>query len=780
MENKEKAELSELFSSSLKNTPFYSRPLCFVSAVFLVLLFFRQSQIVTYVFAVALILAFAVFISVSGRDLKRFKNPLAYALVFIVILSALLPIPNEVNYKKLTSLNGEVTVKAVVKDTYYEETFGSSYVMQIKEIDGKRYFGNSEAVFHEQIDFSAYDTVIFTAEISDVRSALKGNELLNAKSKELCAHFEVKAIQSVTNEAHKGISYFVDSIRYSIGERIASVVDMPALGYAKALLIGDRADLSGEFKTDMSALGVSHILAVSGMHMSIISMIAMLLAERAKTSRKTKSLLIILCAIAFMGIAGFSPSVNRAAIMLCISMLAVFAGGRSDVLTSLFFSCALICAISPESVLSCSLLLSFFATLGIALCVVYAESYAARRLYRSRAGDMKKTYAAIRYIAFSFLVTLCATLFTAPVMALYFGEISFFAFIINPVAIPMAFISMVLTVLIVAFANFPFVGAALGDALELLYSLFSSFAKMVSNNFTTGVSLRHPFFFVCVALLLSALVFIWIRKVRNPLVLIAVFTVCAIIYASSIQIYNAFNSNRSEIIYLGSKTSEGFVVNSENKTMYIDVGNGSKGIPSMGVSYAKSEYYETQVDAYMLTHYHSAHIGTLKRMLIDVNIKTLYLPYPETENEKRFYENILMHTKECEIINFKRGEIVRFGDVKVQMSNYCLLERSGHPVIAMKISANERAITYLGSSVSESGEAFSAERFIAESNVIICGNHGPSSNEDLRYYSYGGNMKVYLSPFCEIDEEIAFRDGSYHFLQADEDGILKVKFSFVD
>ena len=778
MDNKEKAEISELLSSSLKNTPFYSRPLCFVSAVFLVLLFFRQSQIVTYVFVAALILAFAVFISVSGRDSKKFKNPLAYALVLIVILSAVLPIPNEVNYRKVTSLDGEVIVKAVVRDTYYEEAFGSSYVMQIKEIDGKRYFGNSEAVFHEQTDFSAYDTVTFTADISDARAALEGTDVLNAKSKELCVHLEVKSIKSVTNEARKGIAYFIDSIRYCIGDRLALVVDAPALGYAKALLIGDRSDLSDEFRTDMSALGVSHILAVSGMHMSMISMIAIFLAERARASRKTKSVLIILSSIAFMGIAGFSPSVNRAAIMLCISMLAVFAGGRSDVLTSLFFSCALICAISPESVLSCSLLLSFFATLGIALCAVYAESYAARKLYRSRAGDMKRAYAVIRCIAFSFLVTLCATLFTAPVMALYFGEISFFALIINPVAIPMAFGSMLLTVLVAVFADFPFVGAALGDILELLYSLFSSFAKVVSNNFTTSVSLRYPFFFVCIALLLSALIFLWIRKVRNPLALIAVFTVCAIVYASSIQIYGAVNSNKSEIIYLGSKTSEGFVVNSENKTMYIDVGNGSKVMPSMGVNYAKSEYYETYLDAYMLTHYHSAHIGTMKRMLIDVRIKTLYLPYPETENEKRFYENILMHTKECEIINFKRGEIVRFGDIKVQMSDYCLLERSGHPVMIMKISANERAITYLGSSASESGEVFSAERFIAESDVIICGNHGPSPREDLKYYSYGSDMKVYLSPFGELDEEIAFRDGSYHFLQTDEDGTLKAKFSF--
>ena len=104
---------------------------------------------------------------------------------------------------------------------------------------------------------------------------------------------------------------------------------------------------------------------------------------------------------------------------------------------------------------------------------------------------MKRAYAVIRYIAFSFLVTLCATVFTAPVMALYFGEISFFALIINPVAIPMAFISMLLTVLVAVFADLPFVGAALGDILELLYSLLSSFAKVLSNNFVTC------FIFVC-------------------------------------------------------------------------------------------------------------------------------------------------------------------------------------------------------------------------------------------------------------------------------------------
>ena len=159
-------------------------------------------------------------------------------------------------------------------------------------------------------------------------------------------------------------------------------------------------------------------------------------------------------------------------------------------------------------------------------------------------------------------------------------------------------------------------------------------------------------------------------------------------------------------------------------------------------------------------------------------IKTLYLPYPETEKDKSFYNSMLPHIDGCETVMYQRGESVSFGKAEIETSEQSFLERSEHPVMLLKISFGDRAVTYLGSSVTESELFPVAEEFISDSGTIICGRHGPVTKEFYKFYLFNEGTEVILSPYEDTDEQTAFPNGEFVYLEEDEDGFARFKLKF--
>ncbi len=769
--------LSSRLSRGISETPFKNRPLALILAVFLCALFFVQiSPFVFIIYAVGILL-YSLAHAVFGGGFNVRENPLVYILPAAVLAAVLLSIPSIYASIKISDLVGERTVKAVIMQPYYEERFGALYLAKIVSIDGVRISGNITVEFTEQIEYSVYDTIIFKGIVSEAQSGLSGSELMLAKSRNLIAEVECTELISVTNESKSGFLYKSYLLNRILSLRLHELLPGNVAGYACAILLGDKSGVTATLRSDMSALGVSHILAVSGMHMSIIAAAVTVFADRFKTSRKLKSIIIISAALIFMTLVGFSASVVRAGIMLIIGMLAVFARGRADPITSLMLSGSLICIISPETVLSCSFLLSFWATLGIVLCALYAEQRARLRLYKSRVGDFKPSFKIVRAAVFSLIVSLCATLFTAPVMSLYFSEISFVSVLTNLFAVPMAFASMLLTLIVLIFGNIPIIGELISRIYTFLYNAFEALIKLFADRLTTTVSLEYPFFKLCLILLAGMTVFMVIKKIKSPIAYLGAFTVTAILFGGGVQIYSVAFADRAEAVYVCEKNSEGFIVNSGSDTRFIDVGNGAKKVTKYSFEIMQREYYETDFDGYMLTHYHSRHISTVKTALTENRIKKLYLPKPENGKEAGFYKSIKEVASESLIITYERGEPIKFGKAEITTSEYTMLERSTHPVIAMKISASGKSIAYIGSSVTESSAYIKANEFVSDVGAVICGAHGPSVKENHRFLSFELGKPVYLCPYEEAEETVLFPSATYVKPTLEDDGFAVLRFS---
>lgn len=200
-----------------------------------------------------------------------------------------------------------------------------------------------------------------------------------------------------------------------------------------AMVLGLRDNLSSETYSAVNRAGTSHLLAISGLHLSIVAAVALKSFGKLPVSRRAKSLLAMAAVLAFAVLVGFSASIIRSAIMTMAAFLATaFARRRGDALSSLGFSAAAICLIWPDWVLGKSFWLSAGATLGIILfsrdlkMLLYNRLCGRGRLYNKLVGVVMEIIA----------VSLSASAFTLPLLIVFSGWISLVAPLSNLLVAP--------------------------------------------------------------------------------------------------------------------------------------------------------------------------------------------------------------------------------------------------------------------------------------------------------------------------------------------------------
>ena len=142
-------------------------------------------------------------------------------------------------------------------------------------------------------------------------------------------------------------------------------------GVLAAMVLGDRTHLSKDLRSAYRAAGLSHVLVVSGMHVSILcgDVLGRLLPCRKKrlygyTSRRVRALFSAVLALLLVGVTGFTPSVLRAAGAVWLSALGVWVYGPPDALTSLGVAGVLMTAGNSYAVCDVGFQLSFAAVVG--------------------------------------------------------------------------------------------------------------------------------------------------------------------------------------------------------------------------------------------------------------------------------------------------------------------------------------------------------------------------------------------------------------------------------
>lgn len=217
--------------------------------------------------------------------------------------------------------------------------------------------------------------------------------------------------------------------------------DIQSAAILKGILLGDKSGFSDELYTRFSNAGISHIVAVSGLHLSILfSFLMIVLTGKRSSKRKFVLLLSIPVILIFTSVSAFSLSVCRAAIMLLISITAVIVSENYDPVSALFLALGVIISVSPYSLFSKSLLLSFSATLGIFTYYKYLNQLLTKLfpIEKMNQSLLRTLLLKIRGLLFSsFALTASSLIGTLFFSVLFFGKISKIQFLTNLWCIPL-------------------------------------------------------------------------------------------------------------------------------------------------------------------------------------------------------------------------------------------------------------------------------------------------------------------------------------------------------
>lgn len=148
---------------------------------------------------------------------------------------------------------------------------------------------------------------------------------------------------------------------------LTSSIPLPAGALASGVLIGDDSALTNQERDQFRAAGLSHITAVSGWNIALVTGLMMLLHGRIPLPRTPRIGLSILGIWSFTYLTGSEPSAVRAAVMGSLCMIAIWRGRPRDTLTILLWAIALMLFIQPLTRFSLGFQLSVFATLGLVL-----------------------------------------------------------------------------------------------------------------------------------------------------------------------------------------------------------------------------------------------------------------------------------------------------------------------------------------------------------------------------------------------------------------------------
>ena len=202
-------------------------------------------------------------------------------------------------------------------------------------------------------------------------------------------------------------------------------------GVLAAMVVGDRSHLTTTLRSAYRGAGLSHVLVVSGLHVTIFCGLLDALPhqerERSRAYRRARSLLRAGTALLLVGITGATPSVLRAAVAVWVSSLGVWVGGPADTLTSLGAAGVLMCLGNGYAVYDVGFELSFAAVMGTlagAECAGRGRERYYDRKKKRKSRREKPSRAVLLFRRFaggvwdSLCVSLCASAATFPVLVL--------------------------------------------------------------------------------------------------------------------------------------------------------------------------------------------------------------------------------------------------------------------------------------------------------------------------------------------------------------------------
>lgn len=400
--------------------------------------------------------------------------------------------------------------------------------------------------------------------------------------------------------------------------QVAALFDGDVAAFLSAILTGDTSGLSDEARSDLSEAGLSHILAVSGMHCGFLMTLILLATGRHR--RRLVAALALPILVFYTFLTGASPSVVRACIMVVFVLAAPLFQRDSDPPTTLSAALFLILLANPFAAASISLQLSFGAMAGLLWLTPRIQDLLMGEKSRGRV---------YRLLASSLSATVGAMVFTVPLCAVYFGSLVLISPLSNLLCLTASSAVFMLGLLAVLAS---FLWLPLGAVIGFVPALLTRYILWVSGVLASipyhAVYLTNPYlkyWLVFLYVLFAAACLLRPRQRRKY----AVATVLAAVSLAATVYLGAPHYTRSglDAYVLDVGQGESVLLASGGQFALVDCGSRNSWYDAGGIA---ADHLATMgcgtLDYLILTHYDYDHVSGVTELLARTRVGTLLLP----------------------------------------------------------------------------------------------------------------------------------------------------------
>ena len=456
-----------------------------------------------------------------------------------------------------------------------------------------------------------------------------------------------------TLQKNDGISAlaWIYRFRERLSAVLATVLPEPQAALAQGIILGIRSNIPQSLKDNLSISGTAHLLAISGVNLSILAGIMLAIGIWLFGRKRSLYAWLAMGTIwLYALLTGMQAPVIRGAIMASMFLAAAILGRQRSATTALTFAAAVMTGITPLILWDASFQMSFLAMAGL-IYITPAIMSAGRKLIAKSVGEEGALVAPVRAISDSFSVTLGAIIAVWPVIAYYFGIFSFagpLATLLAAPALPAIIVIGVITALAGILA--PLAAQVLG----WLVWLFVSYLLLIVNGFaalpTSHTEVAFPDVKLLWAYYMILALAIWASS-RKTHIKRAVAYLCRPFKAG----INRFAGAMAVLLWKGIIPALGVIAillsiaaatmpDDNLRVSFLDVGQGDAiliqtpahqdilvdGGPSpQAVSLElsrKMPFWDRTIDLVILTHPHTDHLTGLVEVLRRYQVKQVLAP----------------------------------------------------------------------------------------------------------------------------------------------------------
>jgi len=528
---------------------------------------------------------------------------------------------------------------------------------------------------------------------------------------------------SLTDSGYSKFRKILYEIKNRLINAYMQIIPEKEAGILTAMVLGEKYLLDEDIKNLYQDNGISHILAISGLHISIVGAAIYHILKKLKLGLYVSTVLSLAFVYCYGILTNFSVSTNRAVVMYTVMLVANLLGKTFDLLSALSLSAFIVLLKNPLQLFHAGFLLSFGAVLGIALVFPCLN-----RLYKAKNSLLNGLY-----------VSVGAQFFTLPIVLYYFFQLPVYSVLINILTVPLSslllFISLAagLSGIIYSFAGIFLAGGA--RYILLFYEAVCRLGvKLPYSLITVGRpdGIRIILYYLMVFLFLTG-----VNKTGKKKFVIALAAAVGIL---------VFPESREglTVTFLDVGQGDAVFMETEKGTTFL-IDGGSMDVDRVGVYRIRPFLLSRgidHIDYAIVTHADKDHISGLTELIKDprITVSNLILPKVNMNNYREL--EILAEKYQVNTMYIKAGDCIKEGMLEI----ICLHPVEGYGYSSDNAYSTVLSVSYVDFDMLLTGdlEAEGEELVVAKlkNNLSNESNSHPDGYEILKVAHHGSRYST--------------------------------------